>query len=143
MLLRAGFRRRWRSWLALALLVGVFGGLVTATAAGARRTDGRGRDLAILATIGFTRRQVRATVAWQAATLTVVALLIGIPAGIICGRLAWLIFTRQLGIVPVIDVPLLTLAALVAAATVLALAAAVPLGEAAARSRPARVLRSE
>jgi FtsX-like permease family len=103
----------------------------------------RGRDLAILATIGFTRRQVRATVAWQAATLTVVALLIGIPAGIICGRLAWLVFTRQLGIVPVVDVPLPTLTALAVAATVLALAAAVPLGEAAARSRPARVLRSE
>ncbi len=103
----------------------------------------RGRDLAILRTIGFTRGQVRATVAWQAAILTVVALLIGIPAGVACGRLAWLIFTRQLGIVPVIDVPLPALAVLVAAAVALAVAAAVPVGETAARSRPARVLRSE
>ena len=103
----------------------------------------RGRDLAILATIGFTRRQVRATVAWQAATLTVVALLIGIPAGIICGRLAWLLFTRQLGIVPVIDVPVPAFAVLIAAAVALALAAAAPLGEAAARARPAQALRSE
>ncbi|MBO0817755.1 MAG: hypothetical protein J2P30_21705, partial [Actinobacteria bacterium] len=39
MILRAGLRQRWRSWLALALLAGVFGGVVTATAAGARRTD--------------------------------------------------------------------------------------------------------
>ncbi|MBO0809614.1 MAG: hypothetical protein J2P32_15065, partial [Actinobacteria bacterium] len=39
MVLRAGLRQRWRSWLALALLAGVFGGMVTATAAGARRTD--------------------------------------------------------------------------------------------------------
>ena len=103
----------------------------------------RGRDLAILRTIGFTRGQVRATVAWQAAILTVVALLIGIPAGVACGRLAWLIFTRQLGIVPVIDVPLPALAVLVAAAVALAVAAAAPVGETAARSRPARVLRSE
>ena len=75
--------------------------------------------------------------------MVTVALLTSIPAGIICGRLAWLVCTRQLGIVPVIDVPLLTLAALAAAATALTLAAAVLLGEAAARSRPARVLRSE
>ncbi len=32
-------RRRWRAWLGLALLIGVFAGVVTASAAGARRTD--------------------------------------------------------------------------------------------------------
>jgi hypothetical protein len=103
----------------------------------------RGRDLAILRTIGFTRGQVRAVVAWQAGALTFVALLIGIPAGIICGRLAWLVFTRQLGIMPVIDVPLPAFVVLVAAAVTLALAASAPLGEAAARARPAQALRSE
>jgi ABC-type lipoprotein release transport system permease subunit len=36
---RAEARRRWRAWLGVALLVGVFGGVVTAAAAGARRTD--------------------------------------------------------------------------------------------------------
>lgn len=35
----AELRRRWRSWLVLALLAGLIGGLVTAVAAGARRTD--------------------------------------------------------------------------------------------------------
>jgi ABC-type antimicrobial peptide transport system permease subunit len=39
MILRAGLRRRWRAWLALALLLGLFAGAVTAVAAGARRTD--------------------------------------------------------------------------------------------------------
>lgn len=39
LVLRAGLRQRWRSWLALALLAGLFGGVVTAAAAGARRTD--------------------------------------------------------------------------------------------------------
>jgi len=39
MLLRAELRRRWRSWLALALIVGAFAGAVEAAAAGARRTD--------------------------------------------------------------------------------------------------------
>ena len=36
---RAGVRRRWRAWVALALLIGLFGAVVTALAAGARRTD--------------------------------------------------------------------------------------------------------
>jgi hypothetical protein len=39
MRLRAELRRRWRSWLALALIVGAFAGAVEAAAAGARRTD--------------------------------------------------------------------------------------------------------
>jgi hypothetical protein len=39
LVVRAGLRARWRSWLALALVAGVVGGLVTAVAAGARRTD--------------------------------------------------------------------------------------------------------
>ena len=39
MFLRAELRRRWRAWLALALIVGAFAGVVEAAAAGARRTD--------------------------------------------------------------------------------------------------------
>lgn len=39
LVVRAGLRARWRAWLALALVAGVLGGLVSAVAAGARRTD--------------------------------------------------------------------------------------------------------
>ena len=39
MFLRTELRKRWRSWLALALIVGAFAGAVEAAAAGARRTD--------------------------------------------------------------------------------------------------------
>ena len=35
----AGLRRRWRSWLAIALLIGVVGGIVLAAAAAGRRTE--------------------------------------------------------------------------------------------------------
>ena len=35
----AGLRRRWRSWLAIALLISVVGGLVLAAAAAGRRTE--------------------------------------------------------------------------------------------------------
>jgi len=49
----------------------------------------RRRDLAILKTIGFVRRQILATVAWQATTLAVLAVLIGIPAGVALGNWTW------------------------------------------------------
>ena len=103
----------------------------------------RRRDLAVLRTLGFTRRQVRATVAWQAGTLVAVALVIGVPAGIVCGRLVWQLFAHQLGIPPVIEIPVASFALLVTASMALALVIAAPPAEAAARVRPARVLRSE
>ena len=103
----------------------------------------RRRDLAVLRAIGFTRAQVRSAVAWQAATLVAVALAIGIPVGIACGRLAWIIFARQIGIAPVVDVPLPYLALLVVASVALAVVIAALPGESAARARPALALRSE
>jgi ABC-type antimicrobial peptide transport system permease subunit len=71
------------------------------------------------------------------------ALVIGVPVGIACGRLAWGIFARQIGILAVIDVPLSYLALLVAVAIALAVVIAAPPGESAARTSPALVLRSE
>src|SRR3989442_5046889 len=60
----------------------------------------RRRDLAILKTLGFLRGQVSAAVAWQATTLVVLALLIGLPLGIAAGRWGWNVFANQLGVVP-------------------------------------------
>jgi hypothetical protein len=39
LVLRAEFRKRWRTWLMLALIAGLFAGAVQTAAAGARRTD--------------------------------------------------------------------------------------------------------
>jgi putative ABC transport system permease protein len=131
---------------AMPLLVGVaLGALAVLTIAHLLITSvrRRWRDFAVLRTIGFTRSQIRGTVAWQAVTLMTVALAAGIPAGIICGRVAWLIFARQLGIVAYPDVPLLLLLALAAGALVLAVVVAVLPGEAAARTNPTAALRSE
>jgi ABC-type lipoprotein release transport system permease subunit len=103
----------------------------------------RRRDLAVLRTIGFTRRQVRAAVAWQAATLTAVALATGIPAGLVGGRLAWLAFTRQVGVLPVLRVPALSFGVLVLAALIIALAVSALPARSAAQAKPAGILRSE
>jgi FtsX-like permease family len=103
----------------------------------------RRRDFAVLRAIGFTRGQIRGAVAWQAETLMAAALVSGIPAGIVCGRVAWLVFAHQLGIVAHPDVPLLLTVALAAGALVLAVVVAALPGEAAARANPSTALRSE
>jgi ABC-type lipoprotein release transport system permease subunit len=103
----------------------------------------RRRDFAVLRALGFTRRQVRSAVSWQAGTLAAAALVIGIPAGILCGRLAWQLFEHRLGIHPAAVVPLATLGVLVPTALALAVAIAAVPGESAARTPAAQILRSE
>jgi ABC-type lipoprotein release transport system permease subunit len=103
----------------------------------------RRRDLAVLKTLGFVPAQVRAAVAWQATTLAVVAVALGIPIGVAAGRWAWLAFTHQLGIVPEAAVPLLVLLVMIPATLVVANLVAVLPARAAARAQPAGVLRSE
>jgi FtsX-like permease family/MacB-like periplasmic core domain len=103
----------------------------------------RRRDLAILSTLGFSRGQVSGIVAWQASTLVVLALAVGLPLGIAAGRWGWYLFATQLGIVfepRVGSIPLL----LAAPATILLanLIAVLP-GRAASRTKPAVVLRTE
>lgn len=106
-------------------------------------TRRRRRDLAILKTLGFVRAQVRSTVAWQATTLAVIALFIGLPIGIACGRWGWRVFAGQLGVLPNPVIPFAAIGIAVSGALALAnLVAALP-GRAAARTQPATVLRSE
>jgi hypothetical protein len=103
----------------------------------------RRRDLAILKTLGFSRGQVRATVAWQATTLAVVGLAFGIPLGLVVGRTVWRVVADGLGVSTTATVPALAVFVLVPATILLAnLIAALP-GRSAARTRPAVVLRSE
>jgi ABC-type lipoprotein release transport system permease subunit len=103
----------------------------------------RRRELAIFKTLGFVRRQVRSTVACQATTTVTIALLVGVPLGIIAGRWVWRRFADDLGIVAVPVVPVTSLVltaflALVAANLIAAAPAAI-----AARTRPASVLHTE
>jgi hypothetical protein len=103
----------------------------------------RRRDLAVLRALGFTPRQVRATVSWMAVTVTSFALIIGVPLGLLAGRQAWLFFASQLGIQPVPRTSPPSFAILVAAGLALAVAIAAVPGVSASRSRPADVLRAE
>jgi putative ABC transport system permease protein len=103
----------------------------------------RRRDFAVLRSLGFTRGQVRGAVSWQAGTLTAAALCLGLPAGILCGRLAWRVFAEQLAILTVVVVPVAALTALAGAALLIAAAAAAVPGESAARARAAEILHGE
>jgi hypothetical protein len=106
-------------------------------------TRRRRQDLAILKALGFTRRQLRRAIAWQATTIAAIALLTGLPAGIAGGRWAWRVFAAQLGVLPEPAIPLATIVIAIPAALALAnLIAAIP-GRAAARTQPATVLRTE
>ena len=103
----------------------------------------RRRELAVLKTLGFTRRQVRATVAWQASTVAAVGLVIGIPLGLLVGAFVWRRVAEELGVSPDPAWPVLGIALLVVGALVAVnLIAAVP-ARRSARTRPAVVLRSE
>jgi hypothetical protein len=126
--------------LAGILAVAAIGTLVHTLVTSMRR---RRRDLAILKTLGFVKRQVSAAVAWQATTLVAVALLVGLPLGLATGRWAWTLFADQLGFVPEPVMPIATALLAIPAAILLTNLIAVIPGRLAARTRPALVLRTE
>ena len=130
----------------LPVVLGGFLALLGVVAVGfalASSVRGRRRDLAILKTLGFSRRQVSATVAWQASTMALVGLAVGVPLGVIVGRAIWRAVAHGIGIVPTPDAPIaLLLVVGVVTVGVVNLIAALP-ARAAARTRPALVLRSE
>src|SRR5207237_10112635 len=68
-----------------------FGLLACATVAHALVTTVRRRrhDLAVLRAVGFTRRQARIAISWQATLLAAFGLVLGVPLGLIVGRLLW------------------------------------------------------
>ena len=101
------------------------------------------RDLALLKTLGFKRRQVRATIAWQATTLATVGLIIGIPAGLALGTLIWQHVANSIGVSTTTAVPALALLLTVPGVLLVVNLVAYFPANAAARTRPAVALRSE
>lgn len=103
----------------------------------------RRRDLAILKTMGFVRRQIAETVAWQATVLTALALAVGIPLGIAVGRWLWTTYAESIGVIPVAVVAWLPVLLAVPIAFALANLIAIWPARAAARTPAAQVLRTE
>lgn len=103
----------------------------------------RRRELGTLRAVGFTSRQVRSTIAWQATTVAVIGLVVGVPFGVVAGRLLWVRVASQLGVGASPVVPWVLVAALVPAVLLSAnLVAAIP-ARRAVRVSTADALRSE
>jgi ABC-type lipoprotein release transport system permease subunit len=123
-----------------ALAVAAVSALALTLIASVRR---RRRDLALLKTLGFTRRQLAAAVAWQSTIAVGVGILFGIPIGTVTGRSLWDLFAHELHVVADPSVPALTILFVAIGALVLAnVVAAVP-GRQAARTPAALALQAE
>ena len=66
----------------------------------------RRHDLAVLRSIGFTRRDARIAIGWQSTLIAIVGLVLGVPLGIVTGRLVWKQLAESF---PVVYVPPLAL----------------------------------
>jgi ABC-type lipoprotein release transport system permease subunit len=60
----------------------------------------RRRDVALLKTLGFTRRQLAAVIAWQSSVAVAIGVVVGVPVGTIFGRWLWDLFAQNIDVVP-------------------------------------------
>jgi ABC-type lipoprotein release transport system permease subunit len=96
-----------------------------------------------LKALGFTGRQLAASVAWQSSVSATIGIVIGMPLGIALGRWLWTLFAKEISASPDPTVPALSMVLIALGALVFAnVVAAVP-GRLAARTKTALVLRSE
>ncbi len=126
--------------LGVSLGAGAAAALALTLVASVRR---RRRNLAVFKTLGFTHRQLAATVAWQSSVSVAIGVVIGVPLGVITGRLLWNLFATEINAVPAPSVPVGWIVAIAVGSLVLAnVVAAVP-GRIAARTPTALVLRAD
>ena len=126
--------------LGSALAVGAVTAMGLTLVASVRR---RRRDLALLKTLGSTRRQLAAVVAWQSSVAVSIGTVVGVPLGIVLGRVLWDLFATEIHAVPAPTIPTVTIVVIALGALVLAnVVAAIP-GRMAARTPTAVLLRAE
>ncbi len=136
----AGTLRATPAYLAFALAGAAVVALGLTLVASVRR---RRRDVALLKALGFTQRQLAATVAWQATVAAVIGLVVGVPVGVLIGRELWTLFARSIYVVPEPTVPIIPVVLVVVGALLFANLVALLPGRSAARTSAALVLRAE
>jgi ABC-type lipoprotein release transport system permease subunit len=128
--------------LVLALFFG-FLGLVALAQSIFMTGNERRRDLSVLRVIGYTRRQVGAVLRGAGTSVALVALIIGVPAGILAGRFGWRVVTNGLHVTTVSAVPLVWLTLIAVGLIVFAVLVAMIPAYLALRRTPGSALRSE
>jgi ABC-type lipoprotein release transport system permease subunit len=106
-------------------------------------TSRRQADIAVARAMGFTPRQAASSIRWQGMVITALAIVAGVPLGVVVGRLVWKQVTTGVGAVDLVSIPwpMILVAPLAAVAGIVVIASII--GRRAARIRPASVLRSE
>jgi ABC-type antimicrobial peptide transport system permease subunit len=103
----------------------------------------RRREMGLLKSLGFIRRQIALSVSWQTTTVAAIGIALGVPLGIAAGRLVWDAFASNLGVVAVPVVTPWVVASIAAGTLVVANLLAVGPALAASRTRTASLLKSE
>jgi hypothetical protein len=100
----------------------------------------RRREIGLLKVLGFVNRQVAATVSWQATTVALIGIVVGVPLGVVAGEAVWNAFANNIGAVPVSAVPTWLVVTLAVGVLVVANLLAIGPALVATRSKPARLL---
>jgi hypothetical protein len=103
----------------------------------------RRREFALLKALGFTHRQLGASVAWQSTVAAVVGVVVGVPLGIALGRWLWTLFADGINAVPLPSVPVLEVVLVALGAVVFANVVALLPARSAARTPTVVLLRAE
>jgi ABC-type antimicrobial peptide transport system permease subunit len=103
----------------------------------------RRRDLAILRSLGADRRWITKAVHWQATVLTLLPVIVGIPLGIVIGRLVFVAFADSMGAVDDAAIPLLKIAVGAVAIVAVANGVAAMVSHGSRRREPALLLQGE
>ena len=126
--------------LAAVLAAGAVGALGLTLVASVRQ---RRRQFAVLKALGFTQRQLAASVAWQSSVAAVIGVIVGVPIGIALGRFLWTLFARGISAVPHPIVPVASVLGVALGAIVFANLVALFPGRLAAHTRTSLLLRAE
>jgi hypothetical protein len=103
----------------------------------------RRRELAVLKVLGLYGRELATVVAWESSVAVTIGAIVGVPLGIVVGRLLWELFASGIHAVPAPSVPALDVLAIALGALVLANIMAIIPGRIAARTRTALLLLAE
>jgi ABC-type lipoprotein release transport system permease subunit len=105
--------------------------------------NGRQRDVAVMRSLGADQAWVTRAMHWQATSFALPPIVIGVPLGVLGGRLVFALFADSMGAVDAPSIPIALVGLVLVALTVLAnIATEVP-ARRARRTLPAVTLRTE
>jgi hypothetical protein len=126
----------------LALLLAVLA-VVLAVSGAYTAVRQRNHEVAVLRTLGAERGWLVRAVNWLAVTATLIPAVVGIPLGLIAGRLAFRAYANSLGAVNSAAAPVVVIAVGLGVLVLVAAVAATVAGRSARRLAPARLLHAE